>query len=227
MKSFLLDIIPKIQKYSEKLDNLTLLTNQHWVIIDNIESNKGVYIFRTNGELLISMNGKVTKGKWEFLGNNTLLVDHSDESYLFKHGFFDENILALKIDGLNEYTLLVNETQFNGELNSIENIIAFLQNMYLRPETQAYLKGSASFLSNRSLVDLSESDYKILHENVGWSFTTGKYIEYLIAFDNANGTVLYDSNKDMYSFATSKKEAYFHDFKECIYHCRNYLMTKG
>ena len=40
MKTYLSDIIPKIQKFSEKLDNLTLLTNKHWVIIDNIENKK-------------------------------------------------------------------------------------------------------------------------------------------------------------------------------------------
>ena len=27
------------------------------------------------------------------LGHNSLLIDRQDESYLFKHGFFDENIL--------------------------------------------------------------------------------------------------------------------------------------
>jgi hypothetical protein len=28
-------------------------------------------------------------------GNNSLLIDRKDDSYLFKQGFFDENILAL------------------------------------------------------------------------------------------------------------------------------------
>ncbi|MEY3343932.1 MAG: hypothetical protein RL090_1616, partial [Bacteroidota bacterium] len=54
MKTFLADIFPKIQRFSDKLDNLTMLTNQHWVSIDDILSTKTVYIFRTNNELLIS-----------------------------------------------------------------------------------------------------------------------------------------------------------------------------
>ena len=36
MKTYISDIIPKIQRFSQKLDNLTLLTNQHWVVIDDI-----------------------------------------------------------------------------------------------------------------------------------------------------------------------------------------------
>lgn len=131
MKTFIADIIPRIQKYSKKLDNLTLLTNQHWVVVDEIVNSKTVYIFRQSNELLISKNGKVDKAKWEYLGNNTLLIDLKDESYLFRHGFFDENILALKIDGREEYAFLVNENKFDKELNSSERILEFLQQYYL------------------------------------------------------------------------------------------------
>ena len=75
MKTFIADIIPRLQQYSQKLDNLTLLTNQHWVVVDEIVNSKTVYIFRSNNELLISKNGKVEKAKWEYLGNNALLLD--------------------------------------------------------------------------------------------------------------------------------------------------------
>jgi hypothetical protein len=47
-----------------------------------------------------------------------LLIDRKDESYLFKHVFFDQNILALKIDSKDEYAFVVNETKFDKELNS-------------------------------------------------------------------------------------------------------------
>ncbi len=131
MITFIADLIPKLQKYSQKLDNLTLLTNQHWVIVDEIANSKTVYIFRPNNELLISKNGKVDKAKWEYLGNSTLLIDLKDGSFLFRHGFFDENVLALKIDGKNEYAFLVNETRYDKELNSSEAVLEFLQKTYL------------------------------------------------------------------------------------------------
>jgi hypothetical protein len=131
MQTYIADIIPKLQKFSKKLDDLTLLTNQHWVVLDELTKAKNVYIFRSNNELLISSNGKVEKGKWEHLGNNSLLIDKKEESFLFKHGFFDENVMALKIDGKEEYALLVNENRFDGELNSKERVLEFLSNRYL------------------------------------------------------------------------------------------------
>jgi len=131
MKTFIADIIPRIQKYSQKLDNLNLLTNQHWVVVDEIANSKTVYIFRSNQELLISKNGEVEKAKWEYLGKNSLLLDLKDKSYLFRHGFFDENVLALKVDGREEYALMVNETKYDVELNSSDKVFEFLQQYYL------------------------------------------------------------------------------------------------
>ena len=131
MKTYISDIIPRIKQFSKKIDNLTLLTNQHWVVLDEISANKNVYIFRSNNELLISTNGKVEKAKWEYLGNDSLLIDKKEESYLFKHGFFDENILALKIDSKEEYVFLINENKYDGELNSLEKVIDFLSRKYI------------------------------------------------------------------------------------------------
>jgi hypothetical protein len=132
MNTFIADIFPRIQKYSRKLDDLTLLTNQHWVSIDSIDKNKTVYIFRSNNELLISINGKIEKGKWEYLGNNSILIDKQDETYLFKHGFLDENVFALKVDSSEEYAVFVNENKYGGELNSMFKVNNFLNQKYIR-----------------------------------------------------------------------------------------------
>jgi hypothetical protein len=148
MKTFLSDLFPKLHRYSEKLDNLTMLTNQHWISIDNIISTKTVYIFRTNNELLVSKNGKVEKGKWEFLGNKSLLIDKNDECYLFKHGFFDENILALKVDSSEEYAVFVNENNYDGELNSIDRVFDFLNKKYLDPTIKSSIESSTGQIIN-------------------------------------------------------------------------------
>ena len=95
MKTYILDIIPKIQRYSQKLDDLTILLNKHWVIFDEILYSKSVYIFRANNELLISNNGKVKKAKWDYVGTSALLIDIGDESYLFKHVFLTKTFLHL------------------------------------------------------------------------------------------------------------------------------------
>jgi hypothetical protein len=103
------------------------------VVLDEISDDKNVYIFRSNSELLISYNGRVDKAKWEYLGNNSLLIDEKEESYLFRHGFLDENVLALKVDSKNEYAFLVNENMYDTQLNSIKRIADFLSRKYLEP----------------------------------------------------------------------------------------------
>ena len=49
METFIADIIPKIQRFSQKLDDLTKLTNHHWVSLAEIKNGKKVYIFRQIG----------------------------------------------------------------------------------------------------------------------------------------------------------------------------------
>jgi len=139
MKTFLSNIIPNIAQYSKRLDNLTILTNQNWVVIDEIQNSKSVYIFRANNQLLISQNGKVTKGTWELIGDMSLLIDVGSESYLMKHGFLDDVVLALKMDGKDEYAFFVNENKAPGELNNHSQITDFLSLKYLGPSVSKLL----------------------------------------------------------------------------------------
>jgi hypothetical protein len=131
MRTFFADIIPKIQRFSQKLDDLTKLTNQHWVSINDMDQDKRVFIFRQNNQLLISENGIVEKGSWEYLGNQSLLIDTKNESYLLKHGFFDEHVIALKLDSTDNYAFFVNETRYDKELNNITDVLKFLSDKYL------------------------------------------------------------------------------------------------
>ena len=216
MKTYLADIIPKLKRYSEKLDNLTLLTNQHWVVLDELKNSKIVYIFRSNYELLISQNGKVEKGKWEYLGNNSLLIERKDESYLFRHGFFDSNILALKVDGKDEFAFLVNENNYGGDLNSIEKVLDFLERKYLKmiPQNQIELP--------RTNYETTEIDEPILNldkdlnpvKNAEWKYgymdKQGNLIvkyKYDKAYDFFDGLALVfvtRDNSDYYGFIDEK-----------------------
>jgi hypothetical protein len=134
-----------------------MLTNQHWVSIDDIFLTKTVYIFRLNNELLISKNGKVEKAKWEHLGNKSLLIDKTTDSYLFKHGFFDENVLALKVDSSEEYAVFVNENKYDGEINSIDKVFDFLRRTYLDPSIKSRIEVSTGQVLH------SETNKKIVY----------------------------------------------------------------
>ena len=136
MLYFLIDIIPKIQAFSKKLDDASLLINQNWVSVSEIENIKTVFIFRPDAQLLISENGKIERAKWEYIGSNSLIIDRQFESYLFKHGFLDESVLALKVDGTETYALFINETKFGKEINNKKDVIDFLEVKYLNKRTE-------------------------------------------------------------------------------------------
>ncbi len=233
MKTFLSDIFPKIQRYSEKLDNLTILTNQHWVSIDDISSTKTVYIFRASNELLISKNGKVEKAKWEYLGNKSLLIDKTTDSYLFKHGFFDENILALKVDSSDEYAVFVNENKYDGELNSIDRVFDFLRRTYLDPSIKTTIETTTGQIlthsTNTQTVHRETTDNRVLkiisinNETIGAKV----YIDERPAID---GIYIYKSfsHKLIVKNGIITERFYLEKSKEYIFEkVNNWEITKG
>lgn len=236
MRTYISDIIPRIQKFSQKLDNLTLLTNQHWVVIDDIDRTKNVYIFRQNNELIISQNGKVEKAKWEYLGHNSLLIDRKDESYLFKHGFFDENILALKIDSKDEYAFLVNETKFDIELNSSLSVVEFLSKKYIEPNIKRSIQSSTGLIigsspeSNRISSYLAPN-YSIQKKSQKSSFFGLLTEEYLIQYDDGEMGVVFLKLKNNQAYFKDNNSSWFsliHYYESldfCISGLHYYLKT--
>ena len=134
MKAFAIDLIPKIRKFSRTLEDLTILTTHQWVLLNEVPNSKTVYIFRQQKKLLISENGIVTKGSWEYLGHNSLLFETNSQTLLLKHAFADEHIIAMKIDGKEDYIFLVNETKFSQQMNSVADIVKFLEKKYLEKD---------------------------------------------------------------------------------------------
>ncbi len=196
MKTFVADIIPSIQRFSRKLDDIALLTNQHWVVLDELNNSKTVYIFRQTGELLISTNGKVDKARWEYLGQDSILIDLKDDSYLFRHGFFDENILALKIDSKEEYAVMINETKFGKELNSISDVVSLLNQKYLVNP----LEGTNNLEQRQSLV----KERKFIRN--GYNLRMGSFKQYLITFSNGKSDYVYFkiSNEKYYIYESNR-----------------------
>lgn len=111
MRIFIEKILPKILSYSEKLDKLTILVDEPWVVNDDSQKFTK-FIFRKDNSLLISDNGSVTLGKWDLLNKaNSILLEFNNSLKLYNHGFLDEAVLILKIDGGSDYFVLVNQNK--------------------------------------------------------------------------------------------------------------------
>ena len=131
METNLSVLIPRVRKLSQKFDNTSLILSHHWVLVDEINSKKKLYIFRKNKELLISEDGQVDIASWRYLGKNTLLVENNTEKNLYKHGFFDQNLIAIKIRDDENYSFFVDEEKFDHGLNSENKIAKYLYDKYL------------------------------------------------------------------------------------------------
>lgn len=128
-------LIPRISSLSQKFDNTSLILSHHWVLVDEINSKKKLYIFRNNKELIISEDGLVDIASWRYLGKNTLLIENEKEKKLYRHGFFDQNLIAIKIRDDQNYSFFVNEEKFDQGLNSENEILKYFYNKYLNNET--------------------------------------------------------------------------------------------
>ncbi|MCR5889452.1 hypothetical protein LRS06_17080 [Hymenobacter sp. J193] len=131
------------------------------MVIDEGEA-KVTYIFRPTGSLLISQEGEVHKASWEHLGNQTLLIESNAKNLLFKHGFFNEQVLALQLDSKLEYALLVSDPIYRSGVSSLSAVQQLLES-YLKSETQVQphpLKlGQINNLPSSSLINkLSTSE---------------------------------------------------------------------
>ena len=99
--------------YSKDLSNLSLLTDQPW-IITSTSGQRLVYVFRKKDkQLLIFQNGEVQKrheaARWDYIESmNALLLHFDDSTKLFYRSFFDSSLLILKQDGEDFPQLFLN-----------------------------------------------------------------------------------------------------------------------
>lgn len=82
MKTYLLDIPNRYNRFSKNLDVKTILCNKSWLIF-NDSGDKELYIFQENGSLITSINGSVISATWQYLSaNNSLVISFKEKSYM-------------------------------------------------------------------------------------------------------------------------------------------------
>lgn len=110
MISIIKEYLKKITVHSESLSRTEKYINKPWVHVDS-DGNYHKYIFNPDGDLFMSLNGKVEIGKWKYLTEaNLIFIDRLTDKIRLKQSFFDESVMILKIDGTTEdLFILANE----------------------------------------------------------------------------------------------------------------------
>jgi hypothetical protein len=122
MLDYLKSILPRIQQYSKKLDDEANFVDIPWAFIDG-EGENITYIFRKNKELLVSKQGDVVIGKWEYLPvMQSLLIEYEGKRRLYNQGFIDDAVMVLRKDGTNELFPLTNT-----QILPVGDIVSYLE----------------------------------------------------------------------------------------------------
>ena len=109
MKEYIYSLLPRLSQYSKSLNNSAILVDHPWIFI-NDDGQKSKFVFRPNNDLLVSVQGEVKKGRWEYLpALNALLIEQSGHSQLFSQGFVNTGLLVLNRDETNDMFILVNQ----------------------------------------------------------------------------------------------------------------------
>ena len=127
MKTYILDSINRIKRLGENLDAKTILCNKSWQIF-NDTGEKELYIFQENGDILLSTNGIVSQGKWQYISaNKSILISVKENSYMLHPSFSINNIMAMNLDGTERYMLMIEEKSLLAlQLKSLEDLNQYL-----------------------------------------------------------------------------------------------------
>jgi hypothetical protein len=108
MKEYILSLLPRLSKFSKGLNNSAILVDKPWIYMDE-QGQQTKFVFRPNQELIVSNNGVVQKGRWEYLtAMDALLIEHGNHTQLFSQSFIDKGLLILNLDNTLELFVLIN-----------------------------------------------------------------------------------------------------------------------
>ena len=149
MKYYLKSIVKQLQRYSASLDKTSILIDKPWALIDE-EFEMQKLIFKKNKELILSKNGQVQVGKWDYFPEaKSLLIDRTVDKILCNEAFIDKGVLILRLDGTdNRFFILANE-----------NIVPDLDaNRYLKELRYQRLKIAEKRLVDGKILEIQRED---------------------------------------------------------------------
>jgi len=110
VKIYLKSIVKQLRNYSATLDKTSILIDKPWALIDD-EFEIQRLIFKSDKELILSKNGQVQIGKWDYFPEvKSLLIDRKADKILCNEAFIDKGVMVLRLDGTdNKFFILANE----------------------------------------------------------------------------------------------------------------------
>lgn len=158
MKLYLKSIVKQLRNYSATLDKTSILIDKPWALIDE-EFEMQKLIFKKDKELILSKNGQVQVGKWDYFPEaKSLLIDRNTDKILCNEAFIDKGVMVLKLDGTeNRFFMLANE-----------NIVPDLDaKKYLKQLRYQKLRIAEANLSDGTILEIQREEDQYERAKVG------------------------------------------------------------
>ena len=130
MSDYLHRTIPNLKPFSYERHHDSHFINQRWVLVNGISKKKSIYTFKDNNILEISRKDNVIKTSWNINIQNNFSIETEDGLITVEAYFKDDDILVLNNQDKEEFALYINTTNYEDELNSVEDINTFLKEKY-------------------------------------------------------------------------------------------------
>lgn len=109
--AFINSNLNKAKKYTQKKISKSYLTSCTWILASELENIQ--YIFRENGQLLISKNGLIEKKNYELIvDNNSLLISDDSKTELHNIILVQNDFLFLNKISEDKILRFANQTKF-------------------------------------------------------------------------------------------------------------------
>jgi len=110
MKDLLKYYVSSLSHATQTLKKKSILVEKPWALVDN-EGAIQKLIFRRDKKLVLSKNGVVTEGSWDYYSEaRSLFIDRGTDKLLLNEQYIDDSVLILKKDGSDsEFFTFANE----------------------------------------------------------------------------------------------------------------------
>lgn len=130
MNDYLHNTIPNLKPFNYERHHDSHFINQQWVLVNGISKKKSIYTFKKDNILEISRKDNIIKTSWNITVQNIFSIETEDGMITVKAYFKDDDILVLNNQDKEEFALYINITNYDDELNTIDDINAFLKEKY-------------------------------------------------------------------------------------------------
>ena len=110
MNDLIRHILKSIASTTLSLKKKSIFVEKPWALLDD-DGEIQKLIFKKDGGLILSKNGKVTEGAWEYYQEaKSILINRGYDKILLNEEFVDQNVLLLRKDGTdNDFFALANQ----------------------------------------------------------------------------------------------------------------------